>query len=58
MKNIIPPTEHLKKTDKTIDNLNTFDGIKLLLEDQKDSIVAINKVMKNLSFVVDEIFVK
>ena len=53
-----PTNRTFKKTYKTIDNLNTFDGIKLLLEDQKDSIVAINKVMKNLSFVVDEIFFK
>ena len=56
MNKSIPITEQLKKTHKTIDQLNTFNGIKLLLEDQKDSITAINKIIKNLTFVVDEIF--
>ena len=58
MNKSIPTTEQLKKTYKTIDQLNTFNGIKLLLEDQKDSITAINKIIKNLTFVVDEIFFK
>ena len=58
MNKSIPTTEQLKKTHKTIDKLNTFNGIKLLLEDQKDSITAINKIIKNLTFVVDEIFSK
>ncbi len=40
MKNILSPTEELKKTHKTIDQLNTLDGIKLLLEDQKESLNA------------------
>ena len=45
----ISPTEELKKTYKTIDKLNTFNGIRLLLEDQKNSISAIKKVMNDIS---------
>ena len=58
MKNILSPTEELKKTHKTIDQLNTLDGIKLLLEDQKESLNAINKIINDLSFVTEQIYFK
>ena len=54
----ISPTEELKKTYKTIDKLNTYDGIRLLLEDQKNSISAIKKVMNDISNCIDQMFLR
>lgn len=54
----ISPTEELKKTDQTIDKLDTYNGIKLLLEDQKNSIFAIKKVMNDISNCIDQMFLR
>ena len=55
MKKDFPITELPSKNSVSIDKLSTFEGLKLMLEDQKKAILAVEKNLPNLKKVVEEI---
>ena len=56
MKKDFPITELPSKNSVSIDKLSTFEGLKLMLEDQKKAILAVEKNLPNLKKVVEEIY--
>lgn len=56
MKKNFPITELPSKNSVSIDKLTTLDGLKLMLEDQKKAILAVEKNLFNLEKVVEKIY--
>ena len=56
MKKNFPITELPSKNSVSIDKLTTLDGLKLMLDDQKKAILAVEKNLFNLEKVVEKIY--
>ena len=56
MKKDFPITELPSKNSVSIDKLSTFEGLKLMLEDQKKAVLAVEKNLPNLKKVVEKIY--
>ena len=56
MNNIIPKTEDLYKKSKPIDQLNTIDGINLMIDEQKKAAIEVKKITKSIEFAINKIY--
>ena len=52
----IPKTELLYQKSKPIDRLSTFDGLSLMIKEQKDGALEVKKSIKSIEYAIEAIY--